>query len=103
MPGYPSSITIRSYTSDSLPAARASSSSLLPSSTHQFSLCTYLRLIKTPYMYVHISIKDEDQDMDIDDGNKEDEEALAAGRESELIALLIYTVIKQVSKYVYIS
>jgi hypothetical protein len=28
--------------------------------------------------------KDEDQDMDIEDGNKEDEEALAAGRESDV-------------------
>jgi hypothetical protein len=30
------------------------------------------------------STKDEDQDTDIDDGNKEDEEALAAGRESDV-------------------
>jgi hypothetical protein len=33
--------------------------------------------------------KDEDQDMDIDDGNKEDEEALAAGRESDVYERMV--------------
>jgi hypothetical protein len=33
--------------------------------------------------------KDEDQDMDIDDGNKEDEEALAAGRESDVCERMV--------------
>jgi hypothetical protein len=33
--------------------------------------------------------KDEDQVMDIDDGNKEDEEALAAGRESDVCERMV--------------
>jgi hypothetical protein len=33
--------------------------------------------------------KDEDQDMDIEDGNKEDEEALAAGRESDVCERMV--------------
>jgi hypothetical protein len=33
--------------------------------------------------------KDEDQDMDIDDGNKEDEEALATGRESDVCERMV--------------
>jgi hypothetical protein len=33
--------------------------------------------------------KDEDQGMDIDDGNKEDEEALAAGRESDVYERMV--------------
>jgi hypothetical protein len=33
--------------------------------------------------------QDEDQDMDIDDGNKEDEEALATGRESDVCERMV--------------
>jgi hypothetical protein len=33
--------------------------------------------------------KDEDQEMDLDDGNKEDEEALAAGRESDVYERMV--------------